>query len=141
MSFAATNTYDAPRTGWIAQGRDWIDQRGRAGWIVATVAGFVLFWPLGLALLGYVLMTGRMGAGCRKSGRAGLVGRAMRSAKPSGNRAFDAYKEETLRRLEEEQAQFESFLERLREARDKAEFDQFMKERAEKKTDSPETEA
>ena len=65
-----------------------------------------------------------------------MMGSAMRSAKPSGNRAFDAYKEQTLRRLEEEQAQFEAFLERLREARDKAEFDEFMKERSEKKTDA-----
>jgi hypothetical protein len=34
-----------------------------------------------------------------------------------------------LRRLEQEQEQFESFLERLREAKDKAEFDQFMDDR------------
>ena len=139
MSFAATNTHDAPRAGWIAQGRDWLDQRGRPGWIAATVAGFVVFWPVGLALLGYTLMSGRMGrmgGSCRRSGRASMMGSAMRSAKPSGNRAFDAYKEQTLRRLEEEQAQFEAFLERLREARDKAEFDEFMKERSEKKTDA-----
>jgi len=49
---------------------------------------------------------------------------------PTGNRAFDSYREDTLRRLEEEQANFESFLERLREAKDKSEFDQFMDERA-----------
>jgi hypothetical protein len=48
----------------------------------------------------------------------------------SGNTAFDAYKNETLRRLEEEQENFEAFLERLREAKDKSEFDQFMDERA-----------
>ncbi len=50
--------------------------------------------------------------------------------KTSGNVAFDNYKAETLRRLEEEQDAFESFLQRLREAKDKAEFDQFMDERA-----------
>lgn len=50
----------------------------------------------------------------------------------TGNSAFDAYKEETLRRLEEEQTNFEAFLERLREAKDKAEFDQFMEDRAKK---------
>ena len=44
--------------------------------------------------------------------------------------AFDAYKAETLRRLEDEQGSFEAFLERLRAAKDKAEFDQFMDERA-----------
>ena len=47
----------------------------------------------------------------------------------SGNHAFDEYRAETLRRLEEEQSEFSSFLERLRFAKDKAEFDQFMAER------------
>lgn len=60
--------------------------------------------------------------------------------RPSGNRAFDAYKTETLRRLEEEQHQFESFLERLREAKDKTEFDQFMDERAKKAAEAREAE-
>jgi len=55
--------------------------------------------------------------------------------KSSGNSAFDAYKMETLRRLEEEQGNFEAFLERLREAKDKAEFDQFMDDRAAKTDD------
>lgn len=48
----------------------------------------------------------------------------------SGNTAFDAYKAETLRRLMDEQEAFENFLERLRAAKDKSEFDQFMDERA-----------
>ena len=47
----------------------------------------------------------------------------------SGNRAFDEYRSETLRRLEEEQREFLEFLERLRHAKDKAEFDQFMADR------------
>ena len=47
----------------------------------------------------------------------------------TGNRAFDDYREETLRRLEEEATEFQSFLQRLRHAKDKAEFDQFMAER------------
>ncbi len=50
--------------------------------------------------------------------------------RPTGNTAFDAYKADTLRRLEDEQESFEEFLERLREAKDKAEFDQFMDDRA-----------
>lgn len=50
--------------------------------------------------------------------------------KPSGNSAFDAYKADTLHRLEQEQHDFEAFLQRLREAKDKAEFDEFMNERA-----------
>lgn len=47
----------------------------------------------------------------------------------SGNRAFDEYRAETLRRLEDEQREFKEFLERLRFAKDRAEFDQFMAER------------
>jgi hypothetical protein len=47
----------------------------------------------------------------------------------SGNRAFDDYRTETLKRLEDEQREFKDFLARLRFARDRAEFDQFMAER------------
>ena len=47
----------------------------------------------------------------------------------SGNHAFDEYRADTVRRLEEEQREFRDFLERLRFARDRAEFDQFMAER------------
>jgi DNA modification methylase len=47
----------------------------------------------------------------------------------SGNRAFDEYRADTLRRLEEEQREFKDFLQRLRFAKDRAEFDQFMAER------------
>jgi hypothetical protein len=44
----------------------------------------------------------------------------------SGNRASDEYRQETLQRLEEEQVEFRNFLERLRHAKDKEEFDAFM---------------
>ena len=44
----------------------------------------------------------------------------------SGNRAFDDYRSETLKRLEDEQREFKEFLSRLRYAKDRAEFDQFM---------------
>ena len=47
----------------------------------------------------------------------------------SGNHAFDDYRAETLRRLEEEEREFREFLDRLRQAKDKAEFDQFMADR------------
>jgi hypothetical protein len=49
--------------------------------------------------------------------------------RPTGNRAFDEYRAEALRRLEEEAQEFQSFLERLRMAKDRAEFDDFMRER------------
>ncbi len=50
-------------------------------------------------------------------------------APSSGNAAFDEYRSETLKRLQEEQREFRDFLERLRFAKDKTEFDQFMAER------------
>lgn len=56
-------------------------------------------------------------------------GNPWRHAPSSGNRAFDEYRADTLRRLEEEQREFREFLDRLRFAKDKTEFDQFMTER------------
>lgn len=47
----------------------------------------------------------------------------------SGNASFDAYKSELLNRLEEEQKTFKTFLARLRDAKDKTEFDTFMEAR------------
>ena len=58
-----------------------------------------------------------------------MDGGPSRALRPSGNRAFDEYREEALRRLEEEANEFRSFLERLRVAKDRAEFDEFMRER------------
>ena len=67
-----------------------------------------------------------------KTGRMYSCKSAPSMMRSTGNTAFDAYKADTLRRLEEEQDQFEAFLERLRDAKDKAEFDQFMDERTRK---------
>ncbi len=114
---------------WPSQAESWLDQRGKGAWIAAMILGFIAFWPVGLAILGYMMFAGkfRMGGGCSRRGRGMMRGRAYRS---TGNSAFDHYKAETLRRLEEEQGAFEAFLARLREAKDKAEFDQFMDDRA-----------
>ncbi|MFV0513945.1 MAG: DUF2852 domain-containing protein [Jhaorihella sp.] len=116
--------------GWFSRSEAWLDSKGKGAWIAAMVLGFVFFWPLGLALLAYMIWSKRM---CSKSFRHGRSWHrsAHRSAmSTTGNSAFDAYKADTLRRLEQEQQEFESFLERLREAKDKAEFDQFMNDRA-----------
>ena len=61
------------------------------------------------------------------------------AAQSSGNTAFDAYKADTLRRLEDEQGKFEEFLQRLRDSKDKSEFDDFMDERAKKAKDTDDT--
>ena len=55
----------------------------------------------------------------------------------SGNRAFDEYRTETLKRLEEEQVEFRDFLDRLRHAKDKEEFDQFMAQHRTRTTPPP----
>lgn len=112
---------------WPAQAETWLDARGKWAWITAMVLGFIVFWPVGLALLAYMIWSKRMFSGSCSTRRMRAPTYAFTS---SGNGAFDAYKAETLRRLEEEQHAFESFLKRLREAKDKAEFDQFMDERA-----------
>ena len=120
---------DFQRPSWFSRAEAWLDERGKGAWIAAMVLGFIVFWPIGLALLAYMIWSKEMfsKSSCAGRSRRASYRTAMRS---SGNRAFDSYKSETLRRLEDEQKTFEEFLERLREAKDKAEFDQFMEERA-----------
>ena len=65
----------------------------------------------------------------RANRRGGFGGGFWGRTPSSGNRAFDEYRSDTLRRLEDEQKEFHDFLDRLRMAKDKAEFDQFMAER------------
>ncbi len=137
-----------------------MDGFGKLGWIAAVVFGFWWFWPVGLALLAFLACSGRLRAWRQCGGGrwyntaqpgqpwgqqpGGLShgwqppwgqggcgwGRRNAAPPPSGNRAFDEYRAETLRRLEEEQKEFLDYLERLRQAKDKAEFDQFMAERS-----------
>ena len=128
-----------------------IDEFGKPAWIALIVLGFMVFWPLGLAILAYTIWSGRMGCGYYGGGsdhwqhkmermqrkmdwmrqRMGGNGgpRPWHYGPSSGNRAFDEYRAETLKRLEDEQREFREFLERLRFAKDKTEFDQFMAER------------
>jgi len=114
-----------------------IDDLGKPAWIALMIVSFILFWPAGLAILLYLIWSGRMafwkdaGRGLAGQGRRYGCGwhRGFHYAPSSGNRAFDEYRSEALRRLEEEQKEFSEFLERLRKARDQQEFDQFMAER------------
>ena len=124
-------------TAWPRRAEAWMDQRGRKAWIAAMVLGFIIFWPVGLALLAYMIWGKQMfskSCGPRRDDGDGRVhdqhwGRHASRA-TSGNTAFDSYKAEALRRLEEEQEAFEAFLQRLRNSKDKSEFDTFMDERA-----------
>jgi hypothetical protein len=125
-----------------------IDEFGKLAWIALIVVGFMAFWPIGLAILAFTIWSGRMGCGYHGGGHDRWQHKMERMqrkmdwmrgrmgggpgpgwARPSGNRAFDEYRSETLRRLEDEQREFREFLERLRMAKDKSEFDQFMSER------------
>lgn len=116
-------------TGWFSRGEAWLDSKGKGAWTAAMVLGFVFFWPIGLALLLYMTWSKQMfSKSCRHSHKS-WGKRGMSAMKSSGNSAFDAYKADTLERLEQEQHDFEAFLQRLREAKDKSEFDEFMDER------------
>lgn len=115
-----------------------LDEFGKPAWIALAVLAFCVWWPLGLATLAFAIGSGRMACGARgRFGRwynteagQGCGWRGWRREEPAGgNRAFAEYRAETLRRLEEEEREFRDFLDRLRLARDKAEFDQFMAER------------
>ena len=145
---------------------------GSMGWkpieLVAMVLGFVVFWPIGLAIL-FAKMWQRKSAyngdipsfleakfrekwgehwqskwdnwemkmgrhwGC--GARADFGGRAwdFRSSRSSGNLAFDEWRETELARLEEErqkllaaEREFVEYMENLRRAKDREEFDRFM---------------
>ncbi len=135
-SYTASETSGPGIFSWPRRAEAWLDDRGKPAWIAATVLGFVVFWPVGLALLGYTIWSKRMfnRSACHaRREQFREMHRMHRSAwMPSGNSAFDAYKAETLRRLEEEQDAFNAFLQRLRDAKDKQEFDAFMEDRARK---------
>ena len=151
-----------------------IDEFGKPAWIALMVLGFILWWPIGLAILAYILWSGRMwsgpmGCGWSRRGdveewRQRAIERVNRAAEhwerkrarweerrqryggqsgrgaglsDTGNRAFDEYRADALRRLEEEAHEFRAFLERLRMAKDRAEFDEYMKERRSRQAGEP----
>lgn len=108
-------------------GLERLDDLPKGAWIAIMVVAFVLAWPIGLLVLGYLLWSGKMQSWrsdyrCSKRSRR----RHGRRSRPTGNSAFDGYRSETLKRLEEEQEAFEAFLAQLRQAKDQKEFDEFM---------------
>ncbi len=124
-----------------------IDDLGKPAWIGLLIVSFVIWWPAGLALLAFLIWSGRMGCGNGRGERHWNDARerirdawwhgVRRKAPSSGNAAFDEYRNDMLDRLEAEQREFKAFLDRLRMARDKSEFDQFMSER--EPTEGPDT--
>ena len=120
-----------------------LDEYGAVAWLAVAAAASLITWPLGLATFAYLAGSGRLYSW--RDGRGSLPGKwfnlggtagspldatdAGLRAPPSGNQAFDAYRADTINRMEEEGREFQVFLERLRQARDKAEFDSFMADR------------
>ncbi len=124
----------------------------RPAWTPATIAlmviGFMVFWPLGFAMLAYILWGDRLDGfkrdvnratdgffkGCHKASyKAGGFSR-------TGNVAFDEWRDNELQRLNEERrkleemrSEFEDYYRELRRAKDQEEFDRFMRARDERK--------
>lgn len=104
-------------------------------WIALVVLGFVLFWPLGVMILCYIMWSGKMKY---RNGRFTFwnsndfrcCGIRFDVPRTSGNMAFDEYREATLERLDEERREFVEFIRQLRRAKDQEQFDKFMSERA-----------
>ena len=104
--------------------------------IVTTIVALNIFWPAGFALAIILAWRGGFAPNMTSSANKQEIEDTVRSlipesaTKSSGNKSFDAYRSELLNRLETEQHNFDGFLERLREAKDKTEFDQYMEDRA-----------
>ncbi len=124
----------------------------RPAWTPATIAlmvlGFMVFWPLGLAMLAYIIWGDRLDgfkrdvnratddvfAGCRRATRWGRH-RGYAASPRTGNVAFDDWREAETKQLEEERRkldemrdEFDDYLRELRRAKDQEEFDRFMRD-------------
>ncbi|MDF2117976.1 DUF2852 domain-containing protein [Roseiarcaceae bacterium H3SJ34-1] len=150
------------------------ERRGRCGWrgdgfrrhgapwrpieLIAMILGFIVFWPIGLAILfmkfwqrrsGYEgdmvgfahtrfdEMRERSRANWDRFGGFGGRGPGWGGYSNTGNRAFDEWKKIELERIEEErrkleaaQREFGEYMAHLRMARDREEFERFKTERS-----------
>jgi hypothetical protein len=122
--------------------------------ILAMVLGFIVFWPIGLAIIAWKYWQ-------RKTGYPGDIVSFSREKwnanwgcgrwsftenqwpRPgfgtTGNRAFDEWRAAELARLEEErqrlaaaEREFAEYMENLRHAKDREEFERFMNQRRER---------
>ncbi len=126
----------------------------RPAWTPATIAlmiiGFMIFWPLGVAMIAYIVWGDRLDQFKADVNRAtdkatnvfssgnfrgpfGQTGMAR-----TGNVAFDDWRETELKRLHEERmkldsarAEFDDYARELRRAKDEEEFNSFMANRVE----------
>ncbi|HYC24778.1 MAG TPA: DUF2852 domain-containing protein [Roseiarcus sp.] len=124
--------------------------------LLAMVLGFIVFWPIGLSILAFKVWQ-------RKSGYPGDLTTAAqekwREARgafqgwsgpwsaprgSTGNMAFDEWRsaeiarlEEERRKLEEAHREFAAFVENIRRAKDREEFERFMNERRNRPAGGP----
>jgi hypothetical protein len=146
--------------------RDWasVAWRGRgcgaSRWslfeVVAMILGFIVFWPIGLAILGFKLWQRKAGYHGDLQTVAQDKWREARSAMWSsnwqgrrgfyaagtGNSAFDEWKaaeiarlEEERRKLQEAHREFSTFVDNIRRSKDREEFERFMNERRNRPAD------
>ncbi len=120
----------------------------RPAWTPATIAlmvlGFMVFWPLGFAMLAYIIWGDRLDTFKSEVNRStddffrSFRGSRRGSAfgERSGNVAFDEWRDAEIERLNEERrkldearAEFDAHMRDLRMARDREEFDAFMARR------------
>lgn len=132
--------------------------------IAVMILGFIVYWPLGLAMIGFKIWQkksgyhGDLGSFARESWASarscrwgsGPWSRGARSfgdcegswragrwrMRRTGNSAFDDWRDAELARLEEErrkleaaEREFSDYIQNLRRAKDREEFERFMRER------------
>lgn len=121
----------------------------RPAWTPLTIAlmviGFIIYWPIGLVMLAYIVWGDRINmprsgemrqkaekafGQCRRSAR-----RAESTMSSSGNAAFDEWRRNEMERIEAERrkldemrADFDNYMRELKKARDREEFERFMRE-------------
>lgn len=136
----------------------------RPGWsplnIAIMVVAFIIFWPLGLAMLAYIIWGDRFPAlaadakeklGMNRSGRGcqvfpGVKPGPVGVTQPTGNVAFDEFRATEIARLEEERRkldemrdEFDDYLRELRRAKDREEFERFMADRRRRQSGASDT--
>lgn len=117
----------------------------RPAWTPATIGlmvlGFMAYWPLGLAMIGYILWGDRLTSFKQDVNRVtdkafSAFGRVSPGSVATGNVAFDEWRSAELDRLSEERAkldtmrdEFDTYARELRRAKDQEHFERFMNAR------------
>ncbi len=105
--------------------------------ILVMVIAFIIYWPLGLAVIAYILWGNQIPEVRRFfDGQGNWAPRGPAPFSGTGNAAYDDYRSQEMARLDEERARlekelrdFEDYMRNVRKARDQEEFDRFRRER------------